>query len=265
MKYTIDWCLFQYQFNNATTQSRQCGKTCAGPEGAMRIAMTDRVLQTNATIQYQYCESGDGAFESNVDDCVSCLEDVPSSMALANCMFLLSQLANHTSFHLLVRVSQDPRYELEKETNSTRSPRPKSRLRTTPQTRLRYPSQTGFRALQPRLLDLIPLHHQRIQQHRLSRLNNNRNRLSSLFFLPLQRPSPQTRSRSRPRSRPSPTPHRHRRFSILPPPQSAPLPIQNTRAHRTRRHHPQQEHTIITASKTRNARRTRTRMDPRSR
>ena len=91
MKYTIDWCLFQYQFNNATTQSRQCGQTCAGPEGAMRIAMTDRVLQTNATIQYQYCESGDGAFESNVDDCVSCLEDVPSSMALANCGFALSR------------------------------------------------------------------------------------------------------------------------------------------------------------------------------
>ena len=85
MKYTLDWCLFRYQQNNATTQSRQCGETCAGPQGAMRIAMTDRVLQTNATIQYQYCEGEDGAFEKNVDECVSCLEDVPSSMALANC------------------------------------------------------------------------------------------------------------------------------------------------------------------------------------
>ena len=107
MKYTIDWCLFQYQFNNATTQSRQCGQTCAGPEGAMRIAMTDRVLQTNATIQYQYCEGEDGAFERNVDDCVSCLEGVPSSMALANCRFPYSQLAYHSTFYLFRALQKD--------------------------------------------------------------------------------------------------------------------------------------------------------------
>ena len=53
----------------------------------MKLAMVDRVLQTNSTIQYQYCNDGSNAFTKNVDECVSCLQDVPSSMALVNCMF----------------------------------------------------------------------------------------------------------------------------------------------------------------------------------
>lgn len=87
MKFTIDWCIFLYEDNNQTAQSRACSNTCAGPASAMRLAMVDRVLQTNSTIQYQYCNDGSNAFAKNVDDCVSCLQDVPSSMALVNCMF----------------------------------------------------------------------------------------------------------------------------------------------------------------------------------
>ncbi|KAG7004475.1 hypothetical protein G7Y79_00025g057610 [Physcia stellaris] len=50
----------------------------------MKLAMTDQLLKTNASLQYQYCEDGDGAFAKNVDDCVECLQHVPQSMALVN-------------------------------------------------------------------------------------------------------------------------------------------------------------------------------------
>ena len=84
-KFTLDWCIFSYPDNNSTAQSRACSDTCAGPQSAMKLAMTDQLLKTNASLQYQYCADGDGAFAANVDDCVECLQHVPQSMALVNC------------------------------------------------------------------------------------------------------------------------------------------------------------------------------------
>lgn len=45
----------------------------------------DRILETNATLQYQYCNNGDGAFNETVESCKDCLRHVPSSNVLINC------------------------------------------------------------------------------------------------------------------------------------------------------------------------------------
>jgi len=84
-KFTLDHCLFNFQNENATIQSKQCGNVCKGPSGAMQQALVDRVLQTNATLQYQYCNNGDNAFNKTVDSCKDCLQHVSSSNVLINC------------------------------------------------------------------------------------------------------------------------------------------------------------------------------------
>ena len=78
--------MFAYPDNsNHTAANLQCAETCSGPGDNAKIALVDRLLQTNATIQYQYCKDGDGAFSKVADDCVTCLEKVPNSKAMANC------------------------------------------------------------------------------------------------------------------------------------------------------------------------------------
>lgn len=91
MKYTIDHCVFSFENNNITIQNLQCADTCAGPSNSMLSAMTDRVLQTNTTIQYQYCEDGNGAFQKNVNACMDCLRKVPASNTLVNYLRALDQ------------------------------------------------------------------------------------------------------------------------------------------------------------------------------
>lgn len=91
MKYTIDHCVFSFENNDVTIQNLQCADTCAGPSNGMMSAMTDRVLQTNTTIQYQYCEDGNGAFQKNVNACMDCLNKVPASNALVNYLRALDQ------------------------------------------------------------------------------------------------------------------------------------------------------------------------------
>ncbi len=89
MKFSFDWCVFAYPDNaNQTAAYTQCANTCSGPNNDAKSALVDRLLQTNATIQYQYCQTSDGAFSKVADDCVKCLETVPESKALANCMSL---------------------------------------------------------------------------------------------------------------------------------------------------------------------------------
>lgn len=87
MKFTFDWCVFAYPNNNVTAASAQCGDICSGPNNIAQSALTDRLLQTNATIQYQYCVDGNGAFSKVADECAKCLEKVPNSKALVNCMY----------------------------------------------------------------------------------------------------------------------------------------------------------------------------------
>lgn len=91
IKYTIDHCVFSFENDNVTVQNLQCADSCAGPSNAMESAMTDRVLQTNSTIQYQYCKDGNGAFQKNVNACTDCLRKVPSSNALVNYLRALDQ------------------------------------------------------------------------------------------------------------------------------------------------------------------------------
>lgn len=84
MKFAIDWCVFQYPDNpNITEANTQCADICVGPDNDAKKALTDRVLQTNATLQYQYCQNG--AFQEIASDCRTCLENVPNAKAMANC------------------------------------------------------------------------------------------------------------------------------------------------------------------------------------
>ena len=86
MKFTFDWCVFAYPNNNNRTEANaQCNDVCSGPDESAKSALEDRLLQTNATIQYQYCEDGNGAFGKIVDDCAKCLDNVPNAKTLSNC------------------------------------------------------------------------------------------------------------------------------------------------------------------------------------
>lgn len=84
MKFTFDWCVFAIPDNNRTEANAQCNDVCSGPNESAKSALVDRLLQTNATIQYQYCEDGNGAFGKIVDDCTKCLDNVPNAKTLSN-------------------------------------------------------------------------------------------------------------------------------------------------------------------------------------
>lgn len=60
-----------------------CSSTCQG----MVLPMTDRLLETNMTLQYNYCTNYDSSFMMTVDLCTECLEGVSSARVLANCMY----------------------------------------------------------------------------------------------------------------------------------------------------------------------------------
>lgn len=86
MKFTFDWCVFAYPDNGDHTDANlQCSDICSGQDNQAKSALVDRLLQTNATLQYQYCEDGDGAFNKTADACIQCLNKVPNAKALANC------------------------------------------------------------------------------------------------------------------------------------------------------------------------------------
>lgn len=86
MKFTVDWCVFGYPDNNNLTAANQCADICGGSDDSTKKALTDRLLQTNATLQYQYCKDENEAFSETAQSCMECLEKVPNSKILANCM-----------------------------------------------------------------------------------------------------------------------------------------------------------------------------------
>jgi hypothetical protein len=86
MKFAIDWCVFAYPDNTIITQANvKCSAECAGPKNSAKIALTDRLLQTNAALQYQYCKGPD--INNILDDCAACLDTVPNAKALGYCRF----------------------------------------------------------------------------------------------------------------------------------------------------------------------------------
>lgn len=86
MKFAIDWCVFGYPDNTNITQANvKCSGTCAGTGSSAKKALTDRLLQTNATLQYQYCKEPD--INNTLDDCAACLDSVPNAKALGYCKF----------------------------------------------------------------------------------------------------------------------------------------------------------------------------------
>lgn len=85
MIFTFDWCVFSDPDNIMTEANEQCGDVCSGSGEGAKIALEDRLHQTNATFQYQYCEDGNGAFSKTADDCAKCLDKLPNAKTLANC------------------------------------------------------------------------------------------------------------------------------------------------------------------------------------
>lgn len=85
IKSTVAWCVqgfFQDEQNpNATLANSECHAAC-DPIGN---AIEDRLKETNETLQYNYCESNNGAFMSGVDDCSKCLYGVDNVKILGNC------------------------------------------------------------------------------------------------------------------------------------------------------------------------------------
>ena len=84
MKFTLDWCVFGYPDNtNISTANEKCSEVCAGPNNSAKRAMTERLLETNQTLQYLYCNGPD--IENILDDCAACLDKVPNAKALGHC------------------------------------------------------------------------------------------------------------------------------------------------------------------------------------
>ena len=89
MRFTIDYCVFGFENDNLTIQQNTCSDVCKGPGNGMSSAMTDRLWVDNQTLQYQYCDDSNGAFQDNVQSCMGCLEKVPASGILINCTLSL--------------------------------------------------------------------------------------------------------------------------------------------------------------------------------
>lgn len=89
LKYNIDWCIFSYPNNTQTTVSEQCNDRCSGPHDSMMLALTDHLLITDTTLQYNYCDDGNRAFPNHVADCIACVQSVPASQALVNYLTVL--------------------------------------------------------------------------------------------------------------------------------------------------------------------------------
>ena len=85
VKYSIVFCVFNFQNPNSSTQSEQCGEVCRGPSDTMELALVDKILVGNFDLRYHYCDDHNGSFTENLDSCMDCLEHVPASNALVNC------------------------------------------------------------------------------------------------------------------------------------------------------------------------------------
>ena len=84
MKFTLDWCVFGYPDNpDIIPANQKCAEVCAGENNSAKLSLTDRLLQTNATLQYLYCNGPD--IKSTLDDCAACLDTVPNAKALGHC------------------------------------------------------------------------------------------------------------------------------------------------------------------------------------
>ncbi len=89
-KFSFNWCVFAYpDKTNRTDAGLACAETCQGPDYDAKAALVDRFQLINVTLQYQYCETGNGAFAKVADDCVKCLESASNSKAMANCTFIM--------------------------------------------------------------------------------------------------------------------------------------------------------------------------------
>ena len=84
MKFNLDWCVFGYPDNNDIIPANQkCAEVCAGPKNSAKYSLTYRLLTTEATLQYFYCDGSD--IQNTLDNCAACLETVPNAKVLKNC------------------------------------------------------------------------------------------------------------------------------------------------------------------------------------
>lgn len=87
MKFTLDWCVFGYPVNTEVIPANQkCAEVCAGPDNSAKISLTNRYLQTDATLQYSYCNGLN--IQNILDNCAACLNTVPNAKALGHCEWM---------------------------------------------------------------------------------------------------------------------------------------------------------------------------------
>ncbi|MCJ1453438.1 hypothetical protein MMC28_003785 [Mycoblastus sanguinarius] len=78
MRYTLDWCLYDFPQDAGQTASNQCTSSCAEISNSLET----NILQSNASTTYDYCQ--DPKFLSNVNDCASCYKIIPNQLYLSN-------------------------------------------------------------------------------------------------------------------------------------------------------------------------------------
>jgi len=60
MKATIGWCVHGFLEKEQNPNTTLAMSSCAGSCDSISTAIADRLLQTNETLQYNYCTSDDG-------------------------------------------------------------------------------------------------------------------------------------------------------------------------------------------------------------
>jgi hypothetical protein len=83
IKFTVDWCVFGYPDNpNTTAAETACSNAC----GPIQPPLTDRLLKTNMSLTYQYCQNdySSGTFLGGVDACIACLSKMDGTVILGN-------------------------------------------------------------------------------------------------------------------------------------------------------------------------------------
>ncbi|KAF2796296.1 hypothetical protein K505DRAFT_323394 [Melanomma pulvis-pyrius CBS 109.77] len=84
MKSTIAWCVHGFFGTEQNPNTTLANSLCASDCDPISTALEDRLLQTNETLQYNYCTSDSGAFTKGVDTCAKCLNGVDNLRIMGN-------------------------------------------------------------------------------------------------------------------------------------------------------------------------------------
>lgn len=93
MKFVFDWCVLAYPENQSPPPVKNaCYDVCAGPDNSAKLSLTDRLFDTNTTLQYQYCDGPN--IMNNLNDCLTCMSTVPDTQVLRQCKFQILSICS---------------------------------------------------------------------------------------------------------------------------------------------------------------------------